>query len=399
MIWRRLLDALEERTTFRPTWASLGRIAIWFVAALVVFAVVVPDRPGDPAESPYRGQISSPEVFEIGAPRGDERGFYPTDPTDDQFRIAWIAGSSIQGVDPEHRTFLPGELRHDLHTIDGREVTIDIFFLSGMRIVDEYAAVLQAIESEPDMIVVTLNPFWMLNDRAVQGWDNLDARLLSDAITAPGSWPLVGSLVSPSDALWAAAGQRADVFEDRYHWGLRLTDRFGDSTLLDIEPADEDAELSELDEIAAMQIPVFFWDKYDNLAGDDVTGAERQAAPFIYVARTRPALPRAAVGGIVDALADSEIPAYLYVAQLNDELLAADVVDRSLAEVEAYLAEIVDGKVGDHMTVRTESAIRTVGDMDFRDAIHAFDVGPLTRHLYAELCDFVASEGWEASCE
>jgi hypothetical protein len=399
MIWQRILDVLERRTSFAPTWPSTGRIALWFVVGLLAVGVAVPERPGDPLHSPYRAQISSPHVFNVAAERGDQRGFFPTSVSDDQFRIAWIAGSSIQGVDPDHRTFLPGELQHDLHTIDDREVVIDMYFLSGIRIVDEYAAVLQAIDSDPDMIVVTLNPIWMLNDRAIQGWDNLNGRLLSTAANTTSSWPVLASLVGPADALWALAEGGADVFADRYHWGIRLSDRFGDSTVLDVVPAEPEQDPTELEQIAAMQTPVFFWDRYDNIVDDDISGAARQAAVFEYVARTRSAIARLAVQGIVEALDASDIPSYVYVAQFDDEALKSEPVDRALNDVEDYLAEIVHDRVGEHMIVRTESAVRAVGDLDFRDPIHVYDVAPMTDYLYGELCEFTAGEGWEASCE
>jgi len=399
MTWPRVLSALENRGHLKPTWGSLLRIGGWCIVGLVIIALVVPARPGDPARSPYRAQLSSPTVFEIGAPRGDERGFYPSPRSNNQFQIAWVAGSSIQGVDPERRTFLPAELQHQLHTIDGQEVTIDIYFLSGMRIIDELGAVMKAIDSNPDMLVVTLNPLWVLNDRAIQGWDNLDGQLVIGAATSPATWPLLLSVVSPSDILWASAGVRINVFEDRYHWGVKLKDRFGDWSPLEIQPRhDPSEEPSELAQVAAMQIPVFFWDKYDNIVSDDVQGTDRQAAAFKYAADSQSPTARAALRSLLDQINESAIPTYLYLAQYDDEIVAQPVVDQALDTVEDDLAEITAGYLSDLMVIRSESAIRAVGDMDFRDAIHVYDVAPLTEHLYSELCEFTRSQGWEASC-
>lgn len=400
MTWPRVLSALEYRCHLRPTWGSLIRIGGWCIAGLVIVTLVLPARPGDPTRSPYKAQLSSPTVYEIGAPRGDERGFYPSPRSDDQFRIAWVAGSSIQGVDPERRTFLPAELQHQLHTIDGREVRIDIYFLSGMRIIDELGAVIEAIDSNPDMLVVTLNPLWVLNDRAIQGWDNLDGQLFIGTATSPKTWPLLFSIASPSDILWASAGLRANAIEDRYHWGVKLKDRFGDWSPLEIQPrTDPGEEPTELAQIAAMQIPIFFWDKYDNIVSDDVQGPNREAAAFNYAVESRSPTARVALRILLDRINESEVPTYLYLAQYNDEIVAQPVVDKALDAVEENLAKITARYASDLMVVRTESAIRAVGDMDFRDAVHVYDVAPLTEHLYSELCEFTRSQGWEASCD
>ena len=400
MTWSRVLSLLEFRGRLQPTWGSLLRISAWCIAGLMIVALVIPSRPGDPTRSPYQAQLSSPAVYEIGAPRGDERGFYPSQRSNDQFRIAWVAGSSIQGVDPERRTFVPAELQHQLHTINGREVSIDIYFLSGMRIIDELGAVIKAIDSNPDMLVVTLNPLWVLNDRAIQGWDNLDGQLFIGAGTSPKTWPLLLSIVSPSDILWASAGLHVNAFEDRYHWGVKLRDQFGDWSPLEIQPrTDPGEEPPELAQVAAMQIPVFFWDKYDNIVSDDVQGPNRQAASFKYVVESRSPTARAALRSLLDRIKESGIPTYLYLAQYDDEIVAQPVVDQALDAVEDDLAKITAQYLSNLVVMRTESAIRAVGDMDFRDAIHVYDVAPLTEHLYSELCEFTQSQGWEASCD
>ena len=394
----RLVQWLESRRLLQVNAVAILRVLGWFIFTIIVFAAAVGDVDFAPYSS-YNTGLDSSTVRDLGAQRGDERGF--GDPADDEyFRIAWVAGSSIQGVEPADRTFLPDELAKVLPVVDDRPVAIDMYFLSGMRVLDEYAAVLTALEDEPDMIVVTLNPIWALNDRAIQGWDNLDGRLVELLWNDPSRWGMLASLASPGDAFWALSNQ-LDVFEDRYHWGLRWTDRFAGSSLLELGPPPEDpGEPSELDAIAAMQIPIFFWDAYAGVVGDHVTGADRQAAVFEYVTDSDSRLNEIAVGGILQAVDDSGIPAYVYVAQFEEQALEAATVDKAFERVEARLAELGEPhRNSQTLTYQPESLVRMVEGLEFRDPIHIFDVTPVRDHLLVELCAVIASTGWSSICQ
>lgn len=398
MLPDRFVSWLEDRGLLDVSWPSLLRVMSWAVATIVVIGVVAPDRPADQLIDEYTVQAGVDGVLAVGGDRADQRGFSPSD-DDDTFRIAWIAGSSVQGVEPSNRTFVPAQIRERIPEIDNRPVAMDMYFLSGMRILDEYAAVLEAIESEPDMIVVTLNPFWALNDRAIQGWDNLDGQLFAALVDSPSKWPILASTVGPGDALWGTIGTRLDAYRDRYYWGGQLSDRFGDASLLDLDPAEPDENPSELERVAAWQIPVFFWDTYANLADSSITGPDRQAVPFDYAADRRAGINRTAVAGIFQALTEADVPSYVYVAQIDDEIVAEPVASGALDRVETQIAEIADADAGDNVTVVTESAVRLVGDMNFRDAIHLFDTEQMADHLESELCTVIASNQWESSCE
>lgn len=394
----RLVGWLESSRLLQVSTAALFRILGWFVATIIVLSAAIGDVDFAPYSS-YNSGLDSSMVRDLGAQRGDERGF--GDPADDDyFRIAWVAGSSVQGVEPGDRTFLPDEIAKVLPMVDDRPVAVDMYFLSGMRVLDEYAAVLTALEDEPDMIVVTLNPIWALNDRAIQGWDNLDGRLVEFLWNDPSRWGLLASLASPSDALWALSN-RLSIFEDRYHWGLRWTDQFAGSSLLELGPPPEDqGEPSELEVIAAMQIPIFFWDAYSSIIGDDVTGADRQAVVFEYVIDSDSRLNELAVAGILEAVDEAGIPAYVYVAQFEKQALEVAAVDEAFDRVEARLAEFGEPHRNSlSLTYRPESLVRMVDGLEFRDPIHIFDVTPVRDYLLVELCAVVARSGWSSSCQ
>ena len=82
--------------------------------------------------------------------------------------MAWIGGSELLGVDPRHPAFIPRLVNDKIGTVDGERVDIDIYFVNAMRLADEFAAERAAVAAKPDMVVISLNPVWVLNDLAVQ---------------------------------------------------------------------------------------------------------------------------------------------------------------------------------------------------------------------------------------
>jgi hypothetical protein len=398
MITDRWLSQLERLRLIEISWWTLARVLAWMVATLVLIGLAVPDRDVDLARDKYNRQSATDDVRVVGTERGDQRGFAPT-PDADMFKIAWIAGSSIQGVDPSNPTFVPVELQKRLAMVDGRPVSIDIYFLSGMRIIDQYAAVLAALEAEPDMIVVTLNPVWVLNDRAVQGWDNLDGILAADLLSSPRDWRLLASIVSPSDLLGGTVGRRFDAYDDRYHWGQRLHDRLGDFSLLDSAPLPPEADPTELEEIAAMQIPIYFWDEYAPTVGDDVTGVARRAAAFQRGGDAPSGVNQAALRGMFRQLADTEIPVYLYLAQIDEAVLDDPRVSAAVQLIEQRIESIAAETEATNVVLQPRSVSRTLTGLPFKDIVHLYDVTELTNYLATELCDVLRVQGHEPSCE
>lgn len=391
----KLVDQLIARRLLVPSLGSLLRIATWAVLTIVAISVVLPDRQVDRAADAYNRTASTEFVENVGSQRGDQRGFAPRNTPG--FRIAWTAGSSIQSISPDLYTFIPIQVRDRLPTLREEPVYVDMYFLSGMRTVDEYAAVLRAIDSDPDMLVVTLNPLWALNDLAVQGWDNLDGHTAATNLTTPSAWPLTASLVGPADLAWGLAGTQVDVIEDRYHWGTRLSVRLEDVKLLDVAPA-EDATPTELQKIAAMQIPVSFWAGYRPTVDPGAALADRQVALFERSINSQSSVSETALELLFEAVEQSGIPTYVYVAPVDPEAIANPETDRALAQIEDRLSEYEERYSSSIVHIDSSSAIRQLDPFEFNDIVHLAEVGPFADHLATKLCELARDNDIEANC-
>ena len=215
-----LLARLKSLVGYVPSAWSLVRIACFAVLGLVLAGLVVPGHPGDASLSPYNRVKGAQRSQVVSLPLGDTRGFRPSDHPK-AFRIAWVGGSEMLGVKPGRAAVVPGLVNNRIKSVDGRRTRTDIYFLNALRLADELAAVERAVASKPDLLVISLNPVWVLNDLAVQQWGYLDGLLARGSVWPPSSWPVAASLVSPGDAGWKALSGVSAPVNDRLLLGHR----------------------------------------------------------------------------------------------------------------------------------------------------------------------------------
>jgi hypothetical protein len=398
----RLIDAAARRLGYTPSWRSLVRVGLWFLVGLVAINAVVPDQRRDLTTDRYNAAAPDAWVRSITAERGDPRGFTPTT-NDGVFKIAWIGGSEIQSINKGSYTFLPMAVRRHLTTVDGRPVSIDMYFVSGMRLVDEYAAVGAAIADGVDLVVVSLNPVWVLNDLAVQGWDNFNGTLVRTNVTRPAAWPLVASLVGPGDALWSLAADELGFVDDRYQWGQRLQARVDElSVLRDPAPAAPGAGTarpSELDRIREMTIPVEFWSTYAPTVDPSAPLAERQAALFERSASSRSTFNDDVLDRIGDAVTKSGIPTLVYTAAVSDAVLDDPRIATQLETIERRLADHASAFDSTRVRYEPQTIARRAPGMKFNDVVHVADLGPLANVMTSDVCKLLTATGHRPECE
>lgn len=390
---------LMERFGVAASFASLVRIHVWIALGLLVIVQVKPPPPHDQLATSYNTRIDSEWVREIGADRNDWRGFHPSPGDPERFRVAWTSGSSIQNIGEGYYEFLPKLVRDRIPEIDGRPVDIDIYFLSGIRLWDEYIAVLDAIDRNVDMLVVTLNPLWVFNDTAIQGWANVNPIAAQRVFDEPEAWPLALSLITPSDALVGLLGAELTGLSDRSAYGALVRDRFDDFTVLDrSSPPPEPEELGELARIAAMQIPVFFWGEHRDDRPSGLSRYESQAALLELVNPDTPTWNRQILGWMAAAIVESEIPTFVYLAPLAPESVAQPEVDLALRGIEDHLREYEDNFASDRVHFGPESLVRALGPLSFNDLIHVGEAPELADHISGLLCEFASVQGLTPTC-
>ena len=185
-----LLAWLRRVTGYIPTAWSLVRIAVVVVLAIAVAGLVVPDHPGETRTAPYNHRLATATTRNVALPLNDPAGFKPSD------QRQALQGGLDRGLRAARRRrpaslpFIPRLVNDQIGKVGGKRVYTDIYFLNAIRLADEYSAESAAVAAKPDMLVISLNPVWVLNDLAVQQWDYLDGVLARGALWPPSSWPV-----------------------------------------------------------------------------------------------------------------------------------------------------------------------------------------------------------------
>ena len=379
------------------SWGSLIRIA--FVAGLsfLLLSDVFPDEHRtfeDSAFNRVAGIASDDSTRITSGRRSDIHGFQPR-PDDDTFRIAWIGGSSIQSISDEYYTFIPAEVARTIPAVDGKDVSTDIYFLSGIRALDSYNALLAAVDDEPDMIVVTMNPVWLFNNTATRGWSELDAHAVELLRSDPASLGLFAPYLAPSDVVLSAASFASAPVRDRIRITSDISDGFADLSLLDRSTPNEPQEPDELDNIRAMRIPVSFWRSYRVEQDPEQSLGQRQAELLLESDFESNTINRAVIDAMGRVTADSGIPTYVYVAPVNHESLDDPLVDEAVATIEAELSTHLDAWDAPNQLLVPENLARRIEPFAFADLIHIQEPDAVSDYLAGELCEFLGSTGNE----
>jgi hypothetical protein len=394
-----LFRQLRDRFGVAASFGSLLRIHVWVVVGLIAIAAIKPAPVQDQESSAYNLRIRSDFVREVGADRNDWRGFNGSPADDAVFRIGWTGGSSLQSIGEGYYEFLPKLVRDRMPEVDGRPVDIDIYFLSGIRIWDEYVAVLEAIENDVDMLVITLNPLWVFNDEAIQGWSNLNPTAAARLVDEPAAWPLGALLLNPADVMQGLVGRYFDGVTDRWSYGGLVRDRFDDVTFLDrTEPPEPPAEISELARIAQMQIPVLFWGEKRDQRPAGLTPFEAQAALLQLADPEGATWNQRILGWMAQAVVDSGVPTFVYLAPISSESLADPDVDAAVRGIEGHLREYLDDFSAETVEFRPETLGRSLPPIQFNDLIHVGEAPPLADHVTELLCGFLTSQGSDPVC-
>lgn len=387
------LAQLRDRFGLLSSWASVGRIAAWMLAGFTLVAAVAPVPERDQRATSFNQFMMDPYVLEIGADINDLRGFHPREHGDEVFKIGWVGASSVQVRTPEGERFYPQIIRERVSEIDARPLEIDMYFLSGMRIWDEYMALLAAISDDVDLLVVTLNPMWVFNDDAITGWNNLGPSGARDLLSEPQAWPYAPLVITPSEALLGTVGHQFEAIDGHWSYGQALRKRIADWTPLDrSQPPVSDGEPSELATVTAMRNPINFWWAYRNARPTGMTTEGNHAWELNNANPDGRTFNKAVVGWMADAVVDSGIPTLVYLAPIASSSLEDPRVDDALAGIEARLAEYTDDFEADHVHFEHLSLSRELPYLEFRDLIHLLEFEEPVALLQGRLCNLVESQ-------
>lgn len=201
------------------TRSSVLRVVAWTVVSVVVISqVLAPAGPRytdrhTPADNP-------PSAVRYVAPmaKTDLAGFLPPPHDPKAFTIAWIGGSETK-LDS---VSVPGEVSRRITKVGNRPVRIDSYDLVAPRTFDVYLALVAAIRSKADAIVMTINPVWFTPQWSIHDWPNLDATDPLAFAQHLGTAPWLVSSVPPSDFSWAALFATLPLLRQQTKINIRL---------------------------------------------------------------------------------------------------------------------------------------------------------------------------------
>jgi len=385
------------------TAGSFVRIHVWAIVFLVVISLFAPARAGKlsvgalPQHVPPKARETAKILQRLSLDENDPRGFRKSPFGKSRFRVAWITGSEggVYTADGKKGvTYVAALAAQALPKIDDREVGVDLYFLPAMRLGDVYFALLDAIKSKPDMIVVTLNPVWVLNPIATHEWTQLDASAATNLLGQPAQWPLAASLLSPADLAFGLAGDHLRAVADRASYSASLQANVKDLGPLNrAKLAPATARPSGLAETAN------FWFAH-RLHEPSAPGPATWAKWIAESNKGHSALNDVLLHAIGKALRGTKIPSYVYLAQLNSGWLGTSSVDAALGGVERQLEDMRGTFTSDHILYQPQTASRFVQPLTFLagDPVHMSGADALGPYLGQQLCTLAKQTGSRAAC-
>ncbi|MGN6611781.1 MAG: hypothetical protein ACTHLJ_08385 [Angustibacter sp.] len=395
MIADRLLQLLQDRLGFVVTRWTVVRIAGFAVLGLVVASLVLPARPGDIARSRFH-ELATDTTRNVSLPYGDTRGYRPTS-APGTFRVAWVGGSETVAVGQRTRAFIPQLVADRVGSVDGRSISTDVYYLSAARLVDELAGLSAALETKPDLVVVSLNPVWVLNDVAVQQWGYLDGVLAQHSAWPPSRWPVAASLVSPGDVGWKAASWVSPrAVGDRYEWGVRIARRTQDLSLLHTTRAPAPA-LDPLQELAVTR-PVDFWFRQYQPTPQGSTLAVRQLRIMQREVESRSSFNRTVLREMLEMVDRAGVDAYFYMPPIAPQVYAGARGRGYVAEVRTMLASTSAGRTSDRVVLDPQGLQDRVPPTKFKDLVHKLDGTAEATVLSEDICSLLTRRGKDPAC-
>ena len=395
----RLLRALATRWRFAVTPWSVLRILLVTALSLALASWLLPARPGDLSLDPYNREFHSAKSRNVSLPIGDTRGFAPVHRRG-TFEVAWVGGSETLRVARGDRRFIPELVGDRVGRVDGRRIWTDVYFLNAIRMADELAALEAALASKPDLVVVSLNPLWVLNDLGVQQWSYLDGVLARHATWPPSHWPVAASLASPGDVGWTVLSAASRPIRDRYEWGVDLAARTGGWTFLTSVPDRHPQARTGLGTLAGVR-PVDFFLHHSPAVhlppGADLTRI--RASVLEREAASASTFNAHVLRQMLSAARRAGVVAYFYMPPINQDAYADPQVAGWLTTVSRRLAEATRGQTTDRVVLDPAGLQRRLPAMRFADLVHIFRPGPEVNVLAQDLCTLLTRQGHRTECE
>lgn len=375
-----------EKTFAELTWREAG--AALFVCLATVLALEIlywsptltAADTGPKQEQRYRYNYES-----LLLAHSDQRLMWSPEPSPNTFNIAWISGSSVnlrnktRLFDDKTSYKLPLLLSQHIRSIDGKSVKIYDYSMSGGMSVANLTRAAHAVDVlEPDLIILALNPFWVMQDRRLLNFSFHSKGLLLPEIGTPSETWALTSFLSPLNVFTTALQTHAPSVELRHLGRKWLTERIG--ALAINMPARRRVKRKQTHAIVD-------WIKV--YGSDHGIRAENRTRQYQVDALMMDTPDIEGMGArllelTLDRLGMSRIPALVYMAPTNPELRTEDAAAIRMDAISAAVQAIVEQVPYDTLHFDPTSS-DIVNSEYFRDFLHLKNEGPMlsfiTEHI------------------
>ncbi|MCI5060505.1 MAG: hypothetical protein MRY79_05470 [Alphaproteobacteria bacterium] len=355
--------------------ASLLRIVIWTFAFLILFHFTLPKVP---VHLPYQNAMTEQNLTPIATSTNDLRWSRLDQQQLPENSILWISGSSHAIHTPQTNkfTFLPSLVAPQLNGEYSHALNLKM----ATRAMDNYTAILDGIKRKPAAMIVVLNPFWTLNERALFFKTNLMNRGL-DYWTNIKDWPLIPLSISPGNLLWHAVGRHYAPTANSYDI-LKHLKKSGA-----ISPARKAKKHKKKKSRISYNQSAMFWiinrefkdQEFKKFGVNDWQNTVMAFNDLKYNRWSEHLLRRS-----FEAITKSHIPTFIYVAPVNPAL-ENQMSYPHYQEVINRISQIASEYKSDHLRVVTHIPANIIRSMTFKDYLHLTNSGEFDEYLVKEI--------------
>ncbi|MDB4470719.1 hypothetical protein N9063_00385 [Deltaproteobacteria bacterium] len=390
------LEKFLDKFKYSPTFTGLLRVAGWTILFLGLTSAVLPQLP---VKTLYQDSLLDTTVTSMMTEKNDLRWVrddFRSFPKGEHLNVVWISGSSIKlksGGRDSKLEFLPqkiDQLMTDKHGVSTRSY---LYSLSGRRLLDTYTMVKDALTRNPDVLVLTINPFWVYNSKAIfldQEVFNSGAQLWWNKY----DWPWQFTLASPSNHLYSLIGRHSVLFSASRDYFALMDSGFKGLVGVGLKPPPQKLAKKHRSKKKKLSQPLKFWLQYQ-LRDGYIEHTKLSRSPVVWQAaaisqsNTSPSSWASVIlSQILETIKNSNIPTLLYVAPVSPEMKEADALTsyKAIMEEMQKLQRDYDNNnfrfiIG--MPSEVEKSII------FRDYLHQSSPGNLPQLLSGKLLELV----------
>lgn len=215
------IESLLTHLNYKASLLGLIRIALWTMAFLTLAGLYLPEKS---TNMPFSENVQGLPITPLVTLPSDPQFIKPKTELEKNLNIAWISDSSSVIYRPgakfldfstmSENRLLPAQTVDALKQQGMTDLHMDLYIRLSLRSLEAYTLTQLALQNDADLIVLTLNPFFIFNNHSIFKGESHFARASQTWAHDYTVWHWLALFPSPSDHLWATLGSRFSIITD-----------------------------------------------------------------------------------------------------------------------------------------------------------------------------------------